>query len=69
MEAGMTEHLKIAQLDEEAVAKINAMEKELGKHLMAYEPSVKIAQLSAAHLAQVQELEKELGVTLLVYEA
>ena len=53
----MSEHLKIAHLDEEAEAKINVMEKELEKHIMAYEPSVKIAQLSATQLAKVQKLE------------
>ena len=65
----MSEHLKIAHLDGAAEAKIVAMEDELGKHIMAYEPSVKIAELSADQLERIQALEQELGVTLLVYEA
>lgn len=64
----MSEHLKIAALDEAAEAKIRALEDELGKHIMAYEPSVRVARLSADQLAKIQTLEKELGVTLLVYE-
>jgi triosephosphate isomerase len=65
----MTEHLKSASLDETAKAKIRNLEQALGKHMMAYEPSVKIAQLTPAELDQIQALEAELGVTLLVYEA
>ena len=33
----MTQQLKIAHLDETAVTKIRMLEKEIGKHIMAFE--------------------------------
>ena len=64
----MNDHLKIARLNPEAVARIQILEASLGTHIMAYEPAVKIARLSAEGLAQLRALEAELGVTLLAYE-
>ena len=64
----MAQQLKIAHLDETAVAKIRALEKETGKHIMAFENGPAFAELSGDHLNKVQALEKELGALLLVYE-
>lgn len=64
----MAQQLKIAHLDETAVAKLRALEKETGKHIMAFEDGPPFAELSDEHLNQVQALEKELGIVLLVYE-
>lgn len=64
----MAQQLKIAHLDETAVAKLRALEETTGKHIMAFATGMTFAQLSAQHLEQVQAMEKELGVLLLVYE-
>ena len=61
-------NLKIASLDEAAVAKINALEEKLGRHIMAFEPGVSLAQLSSQEIEEIEALEKEAGVMLLVYE-
>ena len=61
-------NLKIATLDEDAIAKINALEEELGKHIMAFEPGVTLAYLSPEEVQKVAALESEAGVMLLVYE-
>ncbi len=64
----MGEQMQIAQLNEQNIANIRALEKEMGKHIMAYEPGPHLATLSDKDLKRIQALEKELGVTLLVYE-
>ena len=64
----MAQQLKIARLDETAVAKLRALEEASGKHIMAFQSGPPFAQLSEEHLNKVQALEKELGVVLLVYE-
>ncbi len=64
----MAQQLKIAHLDETAVAKLRALEEASGKHIMAFQHGPAFAQLSDEHLDKVQALEKELGVVLLVYE-
>jgi len=64
----MSTHLKIANLIPEQVAKIRALEKETGFHLMALEPAIKLAAPTAEQLAQLRELEAELEVTLLAYD-
>ena len=64
----MNEHLRIARLDPEAVDRIQALEEELGTHIMAYEPAVKIAHLTPEQLARLRAVEQALGVTLLAYD-
>ena len=64
----MTQQLKIAHLDETAVAKLRTLEQATGKHIMAFQHGPSFAQLSDEHLDKVQALEKELGVVLLVYD-
>ena len=64
----MAQQLKIAHLDETAVAKIRALEKEIGKHVMAFETGPAFAELTSENLDKVQALEKELGTVLLVYK-
>jgi hypothetical protein len=60
-------NLKIATVDEATIEKIKALEEELGKHIMAFEPGVKLAHLSMDEVQKIEALEKEAGVTLLVY--
>lgn len=64
----MTEFLKIAQLDEDSVAQIRALEKELSVHIMAFTAGLDIASLPGDKVERIKALEEELGVTLLVYE-
>lgn len=64
----MAQQLKIAHLDETAVGKIRALEKETGKHIMAFESGPAFAELSTEHLDKVKTLEIELDTVLLVYE-
>lgn len=64
----MTQFLKIANLEEENVARIRALEQELGAHIMAFAPGPDIAPLPNEQLERIKALEEELGVTLLVYE-
>ncbi len=60
-------NLKIASVDGATVAKIKALEEEIGKHIMAFEPGVSIALLTPEEVKKVEVVEKESGVTLLVY--
>jgi len=64
----MTVHLRIAELEPEGVAKVEALEKELGMHIMAFGRPLRFAGLLRDELAKVQALEEELGVTLVVYQ-
>ena len=64
----MTQFLKIAHLDDDAVSRIRALEKDLDRHVMAFEPGLSIADLEEEQLTRIRDLEADLGVTLLVYE-
>ncbi|MDX1415577.1 MAG: hypothetical protein R3293_15385 [Candidatus Promineifilaceae bacterium] len=63
----MAEFLKIAELDEDAVAKVKGVENALGLHVMAYERGLDIADLSGAQLQEIKRIEDELGVILIAY--
>jgi len=60
-------NLKIATVDNATVAKIKALEEDIGKHIMAFEPGVSLAMLTPDEIQKIEALEKEAGVTLLVY--
>ncbi|MBK8128739.1 MAG: hypothetical protein IPK53_07255 [bacterium] len=64
----MTQQLKIARLDDGAVAKIQELEQVTDKHIMAFEPGLRFANLAQGELEKIQTLEKELGVILIVYD-
>ena len=63
----MYANLKIASVDEATVARIKALEEEIGKHIMAFDRGVTFARLTPDEVQKVEVLEKETGVTLLVY--
>lgn len=63
----MNSHLKIAELTDEDVTKITALENETGFHIMAFEPEVKLASPTGDQLSKIKELEEKLNVTLLAY--
>jgi hypothetical protein len=59
--------MRVANLTEKELARIQAMEEELGALVVALEPQYKMASLSVDQLAQLQELEEAMGVILLAY--
>jgi hypothetical protein len=58
---------KLAKLSEEELQRIHALEQELGKILVAYDPHHTLATLSAEELKKLQAVEEELGVVLLAF--
>jgi hypothetical protein len=60
--------VKIANLDDKSVSKVKALEKEIGKLVVALEPRVRVATLAGSQLERLQKLEQELGVILMAYE-
>ncbi len=63
-----TAFMKPAQLDGARMAKLHAIEKELGAWVVAVEPQAQVANLSDEQLKRLQAAEKELGVILLAYQ-
>lgn len=59
--------IKVARLDDDNVAKIGALESELGAVVVAYEPTYRPAQLSEAQVAKLRALEAELGLILVAF--
>lgn len=62
-----TRRMRVANLSEKELARIQAMEEELGALVVALEPQYKMAKLTDEQLTQLQELEESLGVFLLAY--
>ena len=62
------EHAFADYVDKDGVAKIQALEKELGNTLIAYSTPPQAANLSDEKLAKIKELEKKLCVRLVAYE-
>ena len=61
------EHTYANYIDDEGVAKIQALEKEMGTRIMAYTTPSVTADLSAEQLKKIETLEKELCVRLVAY--
>lgn len=59
---------KYARLNKDGITKLQELEKELGKIVIAYENESVYADLNQDQLRRMQELEKELGVTLIAYK-
>jgi erythromycin esterase-like protein len=59
--------MRIAQLDEARLAKVKALEDELGFCIVAVEPEFSLAELSADQVKKLQAAEDDLGVVLLAY--
>ena len=57
----------VAKLTDKELARLQAMEAELGALVVALEPQYKMAELSTEQVAQLQALEESLGVILLAY--
>ena len=62
------DHTYADYVDDEGVDQIKALEKELGKTLLAYYTPPKPANVSGAQLKKIEELEKKLCVRLVAYD-
>jgi hypothetical protein len=60
--------VKLAQLDSGGLAKLQALEDEIGGCVVALEKQARLAQLSKDRLERLQAAEKDLDVVLLAYE-
>jgi hypothetical protein len=60
--------MKIANLDEESIARIRKMEEAMDSLIVALEPHYPLAELSDDQVIKLQDLEKELGVVLIAYK-
>jgi hypothetical protein len=60
--------MKIAQLDEERLAKLQAVENELGIYLVAFQMEKPLANLSDDQVRRLHILEEELGVILVAQQ-
>ena len=59
--------LRPAELDATALAKVRALESQLGVPLVAYAPESPYAPLTEEQVAAIARAEAELGVQLLAY--
>jgi hypothetical protein len=59
--------IKIAELDQERLARLQALERDLDVCLVALEPAYKLAELSDEQLEAIKASEDEMGVVLLAY--
>jgi hypothetical protein len=60
--------MKIADLDEESLAKVQALEGDIGACVIALEREVELLDLDEEKLEKLQNAEEELGVVLMAYE-
>lgn len=61
------QRMKVADLDENRLARVRAMEGEIGTYIVALEPVSPFAELEETQLRRLQDLERELGLVLLAY--
>ena len=60
--------MKIADLDESDLKKIQLLEEQMGTLIIALEPQIPLAELSDENLEMLKKLEEELGVLLVAYQ-
>lgn len=62
---------KYARLNKDEINKLQALEKELNKIVLAYEPEPgsPYARLSEDQVQRIRALERELGVVLLAFKS
>lgn len=69
MENTMTKRrMKIADLDEASIERIQELEESFGTLIVALEPQVPLAELTEEQVRKLQDLEEELGVVLIAYQ-
>lgn len=59
--------MRIAHLDEDRLAKLQTLEKEVGAVIVALEPQYVPAPLTGEQVEKLRAMEEELGVVLLAY--
>jgi hypothetical protein len=59
---------KYAKLNKDDLNKIQSLEKEIGKVILAYDPDSPYADLKGEDVEKIRLLEKELNVILLAYK-
>ena len=60
--------MKIADLGEADLQKVQQMEEQMGTLIIALEPQVPLAELSESQVEMLSSLEGELGVVLIAYQ-
>ena len=60
--------MKIADLQEADLKKIQQLEEQMGTLIIALEPQIPLAELSEAQLELLNSLENELEVILIAYQ-
>ncbi len=60
--------MRIADLDHTSLARVRALEDEIGACVLALEPKVKLRDLSKQELERLRAAEEELGLVLMAYE-
>jgi hypothetical protein len=60
--------MKIADLDEASLKRIQQMEEAMGTLILALEPQIPLAELTDEQVEKLNVLEQELGVVLIAYQ-
>lgn len=65
----MAERVRIAELTDAQLAKVQELESDLGTWLVAVQPQYRLAELTERQLERLRAVERELGVILLAYKS
>ena len=60
--------MKIANLDEAGLKKVQQMEESMGTLIIALEPHIPLAELTEEQVEALGALEQNLGVVLIAYQ-
>ncbi len=60
--------MKIANLDEAGLKKVQQMEESMGTLIIALEPHIPLAELTEEQVETLGALEQNLGVVLIAYQ-
>ncbi len=60
--------MKFANLDDDDLKKLTALEEQMGTLILAVEPVYPLAKLSGEQVKRIQALEEELNVVLLAFQ-
>lgn len=63
-----TGYVKYPNLTGDQLAKVQQLEREIGRVVVAVEPQTTPAELTQDQLHRLQEVEKEMGLILLAYD-
>lgn len=63
-----TPRMEFADLDEQGVKKVRALEEDIGGCVVALQRRISLRDLGPEELEQLQSAEEELGVVLMAYE-